>query len=196
MVTLPALAGERIPPPLDITLPEGWRTVGYDVLVLNDVGAIRGVPVAVYQGNVTGGRGTIVVLWGFPNISDPFPDGGASGAPDLWSDGLRLLRLAVLEQGCNIGTGDQRSYRVGLLSAVGTQFSAVECPELEPTRGWFAGVQEGGLNFVFYAYAEGEPVVDPQRVDVFNAASQEMQAILDSVRFRVPEATPESTAMP
>lgn len=196
VVTLPALAGERIPPPLDITLPDDWRAVGYDVMVLNDMGTIRGVPVAVYQGEVTGGRGTIVLLWGFPNISDPFPDSGSPVEPNLWSDGLRLLRLAVLEQGCNVGTDDQRTYRIGLLSAVGTQFSAVECPELAATRGWFAGVQEGGLNFVFYAYAEGDQVIDPQRVDVFNTASQEMQAILDSVRFHVPEATPESTSAP
>jgi hypothetical protein len=139
---------------------------------------------------------TIVLLWGFPNIGDPFPDNGSPVAPDLWVDGLRLLRIAVLEQGCNIGTGEQRSYRVGLLLGTGAQFSAVECPELPGTRGWFAGVQEKGLNFVFYAYAEGEPVVDPAHIEVFNQAAQEMQAILDTVRFRVPEATPESTSAP
>lgn len=196
VVTLPALAGEHLPPPIDITLPEDWRTVGYDVMVLNDVGEIRGVPVAVYQGPVTGGQGTIVLLWGFPNITDPFPDSGSPIAPDLWADGVRLLRVAVLEQGCNIGTGEQRSYRLGLLSATGSQFSAVECPELPSTRGWFAGLQEKGLNFVFYAYAEGEQVVDPAQVRIFNQAGQEMQAILDTVRFNVPEATPESTTAP
>ncbi len=193
VVTLPALAGERIPPPLDITLPDNWRTVGYDVLIVSDVDTIRGLPLAVYQGPVTGGLGTIVVLWGFPNIGDPFPDGAATAAPDVWSDALRLLRLAVLEQGCNVGTDAQRSYRVGLLAAVGTPFSAVDCPELPNTRGWFAGLQERGLNFVFYAYVEGQQLVDPQQVTAFNTAAREMQAVLDTVRFRIPEATPEAT---
>lgn len=196
VVTLPALAGEHLPPPIDITLPEDWEAVGYDVMVLNDVGEIRGIPVAVYQGPVTGGRGTIVLLWGFPNIGDPFPENGSPVAPDLWVDGLRLLRIAVLEQGCNIGTDEQRSYRVGLLSAAGSQFSAVDCPELPSTRGWFAGLQEKGLNFVFYAYAEGDQIVDPANSAVFNQASQDMQAILDTVRFNVPEATAESTSAP
>ncbi|NWG15505.1 MAG: hypothetical protein HXY41_02615 [Chloroflexi bacterium] len=197
VVTLPALAGQRIPPPLDISLPDGWQTVGYDVLILSDVialddvGTIRGVPLAVYRGPVTNGQGTIVLLWGFPNVVNPFPEGGTPGAPDLWADGLRLLRLAVLEQDCNIGTDERRTYRVGLLSAVGAQFSAVACPELPDTRGWFVGVQEGGLNFVFYAYVEGPALVDPQRLDAFNAASREIQAILDTVRFNLPEATPD-----
>lgn len=195
VITLAPLAGEHIPPPLDITLPEDWR-VGYDVLVLNDMGALRGVPLAIYRGPVAGGTGTIVLLWGFPNLANPFPGPGTPAGPDLWADGVRLLRLAVLEQDCNIGTDRQRSYRVGTLSAMGAQFSAVECPELPNTRGWFAGLQESGLNFVFYAYAEGDAVVDPLRVEQFNAAAEQMQAVLDTVRFRVPEATPEATAAP
>lgn len=181
VVTLPALAGERIPPPLDITLPEGWETVGYDVLVLNDVGEIRGVPLAVYSGPVTGGTGTIVLLWGFQNVIDPPPPGATATPPDLWSDGLRLLRLGVVEQGCNVGTDLKRSYRVGLLAAVGTQFAAVDCPELSDTRGWFAGLQEHGLNFVFYAYTEPITAMD--------TGSDALQSILDTVRFRVPETT-------
>lgn len=198
VVTLPPLAGQRIAPPLEITLPDGWQTVGYDVLILSDVialddvGSIRGIPLAVYQGPVTGGTGTIVLLWGFPNIVNPFPEGGTPAAPDLWADGVRLLRLAVLEQGCNIGTDERRTYRIGLRSAVGAQFSAVGCPELPDTRGWFAGVQEGGLNFIFYAYVEGAALVDPQRLEAFNAAGQQMQAILETVRFNLPEATPDA----
>ena len=37
VVTLPALAGHQIEPPLDITLPEGWQVVLTDVQVLPDV---------------------------------------------------------------------------------------------------------------------------------------------------------------
>lgn len=191
VVTLPPLARQRIPPPMELTLPTGWETVGYDVLVLNDVGDIRGIPFAVYRGPLVGGQGTgtIVLLWGFPNLVGGNPFEAAGQEPDLWSDGLRLLRLAVLEQGCNIGTDLRQQYPVGDRSAVGTQFSAVGCPELPDARGWFAGVRERGLNFVFYAYAEGDAMVDPQRLDAYQAARDELQAILDTVRFQVPEVT-------
>jgi hypothetical protein len=199
VVTLQALAGEGVPPPLDITLPTGWNS-GYDVHVLQDVdGDIRGFPFAIYQGPVTGGTGTIVLYWGFPNINMVGSDaivGEMSGTPvtaDIWSDGLRLLNLAVLEQGCTVGTDLRRTYRIGLLPAVGTQFSAVDCPELPDTRGWFAGVQEKGLNFVFYAFAEGEQVMDNQNLDAFNAARDQLQIILDTVRFNVPDVTAEPT---
>jgi hypothetical protein len=204
VVTLPALAGQKIDPPLDITLPDGWKIVLTDVQVLQDVPIeadtnvnlnIRGFPIQVYQGPVTGGKGTIVLYWGFPNINMLGSDAivasaqGTPLAPDLWSDGLRLLHLAVVEQGCTVGTDLKRSYRVGLLAATGTQFSAVNCPELPDTRGWFAGVQEKGLNFVFYVYVEGETVMNNQNLDAFRAASDELQAILDTVRFRVPDVT-------
>ena len=195
VVTLPALAGEKIPPPLDITLPDNWQVTGYDVQVLQDVDTnIRGFPFAVYSGPVTGGTGTIVLYWGFPNLN--LVNGASSLAPDVWSDGLRLLNLAVVEQGCTVGTDLKRTYRVGLLSAVGTQFSAVDCPELPDTRGWFAGVQEKGLNFVFYAYVEGAEVMDNNDLTAFHAASDQLQAILDTVRFHVPDATAEPSASP
>jgi hypothetical protein len=186
VVTIEPLLGRKIPPPLDIQLPQGWK-VGYDTLLMKaDENVMRGVPLAVYSGPVTGGNGTIVLLWGFPNLVNPFPQGGTPAVPDLWADGLRLLRLAVFEQGCNIGTDLKRSYRVGLEPAVGTQFAAVTCPDKQPdTRGWFAGVQKYNLNFVFYVYS------DP--ISAMDKASLELQAILDTVRFKQPEATPEAT---
>ncbi len=189
VITLPAVTGNQVPPPFDITLPSGWG-MAYDAQVLQDVdGAILAVPVAVYSGPITNGTGFIVVYWGFPNFIPPSEgemlgmatSDPTSEAPDLWADGLRLLRLAIVEQGCNTGTDLKRSYRVGLLAAVGTQFAAVDCPELPDTRGWFAGVIEKGINFVFYAYA------DP--ISAMDTSSGELQAILDTVRFRVPEVT-------
>ena len=69
----------------------------------------------------------------------------------------------------------------------GTRFSAVDCPELPDTRGWFAGVQEGGINFVFYAFA------DP--IDALSSGQETLQAVLDSVTFAVP-APAEATATP
>lgn len=110
--------------------------------------------------------------------------------PDLWLDGTRLLRLAIVEEGCNIGTDLRTEYNVGGLSAIGTQFAAVSCPELPDTRGWFAGLRQFNLNFMFYVFAEPIEAVD--------AAETELRAILESIRFVVPEAEPdaEATAAP
>ncbi|MEO8611462.1 MAG: hypothetical protein ABI690_26425 [Chloroflexota bacterium] len=200
VVTLPALAGQKIDPPLTVNLPTDWKIVLTDVQVLQDVDSnIRGFPFQVYSGPVTGGTGTIVLYWGFPNLTDAASAvqdaSGTVVAPDLWSDGLRILNLAVVEQGCTVGTDLKRSYRVGLLSGTGTQFSAVKCPQLPDTRGWFAGVQEKGLNFVFYVYVEGAQVMDNTNLDAFRAASDQLQAILDTVQFHVPDTllTPVAT---
>lgn len=191
---LPPTTGDKIPPPFDITLPEGWQ-FGYDAQILPDVeqGNLIVIPVAAYSGPISGGTGTIVVYWGFPNLVTPTQEDLAQAAlgltpqatpvPDLWSDGVRLLRSGIVETDCNIGVDVRRSFRVGLLPAVGTQWSAVSCAEsgLPDTRGWFAGVQEQGINFVFYVF--GDPIA------VMDTSSGELQAILDTVRFRVVATT-------
>lgn len=186
VVTLEPLLGESLEPPLTLSLPAGWR-YGYDALVMNDVDvAMRTIPVAVYTGPVTGGTGTIVLLWGFPNLVALSPLQTQTLEPDLWSDGLRLLRLTVIEQGCNIGTDLRTEYTIGGRAATGTQFSAVDCPDLPDTRGWFAGLQENGINFIFYVFT------DP--IDAMNTAEPELQAILDTVEFRVPLAVTATPA--
>jgi hypothetical protein len=203
VITLPPTTGDKVPPPLDITLPQGWKS-GYDAQVLADVepNKFRIIPVAVYTGPVTGGTGTIVLYWGFPNLVTPSTDVMAQSAmgltpqatvePDLWSDGVRLLRSAVIESDCNIGVDVRRSYRVGLLSAEGTQWSAVTCKSgLPDTRGWFAGLKEKGVNFVFYVFS------DP--ISVMDTSSNELQSILDTVRFHVEDMTltpPAATPVP
>lgn len=192
VITLPPLTGDQNPPPLDITLPEGWQSA-YNMQVLpnpTEVDNLRAIPIAVYSGPIEGGRGTIVVYWGFGNLVNPLPAPGTPIAIDLWSDGLLLLRQAVVEPQCNIGTDLKRTYRIGLSSAVGTEWSAVTCPELPDTRGWFAGLTENRINFVFYAFA------DP--ITAMNTGADDLQAILDTVRFRVPDltATPEATTEP
>ena len=182
--TFDPLAHEQVPPPLNVTLPEGW-VFAYDALVLQDVDGIRAVPFAYYQGPVTGGVGTIVLLWGFPNLvrgADAPP--GAEIQPDVWIDATRLLRLAIFEEGCNVGTDLRRNYSVGGMQAVGTQFASVDCPQLADTRGWFAALRQFNLNFVFYAYTEPITAMD-------GVAQDELQAILDSVQFVIPEITPE-----
>jgi hypothetical protein len=186
IVELPPVTSEQTAPPLIIGLPQGWET-GYAVQFLRDVDADRTIPVAVYQGPVTGGTGTIVLLWGFPNliVTEGVPE---TVTPDLWLDGLRLLRLAVVEPSCNVGTDLRREYNVGGLAAVGTQFAAVDCPELADTRGWFAGLRQNNLNFVFYVFT------DP--IEAMDTAEGELQAILDSVRFTAPPSTPDPNATP
>lgn len=194
VITLPPTTGDKVVPPIDIQLPQGWK-VGYDAQVLADVepNKFRIVPVAVYSGPITGGTGTIALYWGFPNLVTPSTDAMAQAAmgmtlaatpeADLWSDGVRLLRSAVIESDCNVGVDVRRTYRVGLLSAEGTQWSAVTCKKsgLPDTRGWFAGVKEKGVNFVFYVFS------DP--INAMDTSSGELQAILDTVRFHVENMT-------
>lgn len=176
------LAGRGAAPPVTMNFPPGWA-YAYDTLALVDVdNTLRPIPLAVYRGPVTGGTGTIVLLWGFPNFLAVSPLtllDAPTPAPDLWSDGLRLFRLALVDAGCNAGTDLQRPYSVGGLAATGTQFAIVDCPESPDTRGWFAGLQVGGLNFVFYMYAEPITAMD--------TAWDELQAILDTAVFNVPE---------
>ena len=103
----------------------------------------------------------------------------------MWTDGTRLLRLAIVETGCNVGTDLRRNYSVGGLQATGTQFAAVNCPQLPDTRGWFAGLRQFDVNFVFYVYTDPIGAMDGN-------APNELQAILDTVQFVMP--TPEVTA--
>lgn len=196
------LTGQQIPPPLELELPEDWQT-GYDQLVFVDVGELRVMPFALYTGPVSGGQGFIVLLWGFPNITTGNPFAQEYLLPNLYTDGLRLLRLAVVELECNVGTDLQYEYEVGGLPASGTQFAAVDCPQTLNTRGWFAGLQVEGLNFVFYMFTEPIAAMNGR-------APQELQDILDTVTFHVaewleeqaalaettPEATAEATAAP
>ncbi len=169
------LTAEGIAPPFTIALPPEWESY-YTNYLLQDVGGLLALPLTVYRGPVTGGTGYIVVLWAFPNLSGSVnPMQPEAGQVDLFADGLRLLRLAVLEQNCNIGTDLQRQYTVGGLPATGTSFSAVTCPETSDTRGWFAGLPVNDLNFLFYVYTDPITAMDESRTG--------LQAILDSIRF-------------
>lgn len=184
-ITIEPLLDDALQPPITLELPSGWRA-GYATLLLEDLDGPRGVPVAVYSGPVTGGEGTIVLLWGFPNIVSPSNPSGEPLQTDLYLDGLRLLRMAVVEADCNIGTDLRRDDAVGGLAAVGSTFAAVDCPELPDTRGWFAGLRQNGLNYLFYTYADPIAAMD-------GPAEAELRAILDSVHFL---PLPAATATP
>jgi protein-disulfide isomerase len=186
--TFDALSGDRIEPPLTIDLPEGWQ-FAYDAIVLQDIDGVRPIPFALYTGPVTGGTGSIVLLWGFPNLIIGATPGGVVPPPDVWTDATRLLRLAIVETGCNVGTDLRRNYSVGGMQAIGTQFAAVGCPLLPDTRGWFAGLRPFNVNFVFYMYTDPITAMD-------GSAPDELQTILDTVQFVMPdpsELQPEAT---
>lgn len=177
-VVVDAMLEEEVPPPLTLNLPAGWQS-GSGVRLFNDIGDLRVVPFGLYTGPLTGGQGFIVVLWDFPNATSGNPFLADGTEPDLYVDGLRLLRLLILETECVIGTDLKMEYSIGGRIASGTQFSTTDCPEIQNTRGWFAGLFEQNVPFMFYAYTEPLSAMD-------GAAQQELQQILDSVQFALP----------
>jgi len=181
------------PPPLDIKLPPNWK-FGYQLVPIRDQFVQAAMSMAVYQGPVTGGQGTIIILWGFPSLAPPPTLSGAqlltnapgTPAPDLqaqaiWADGLRLLQGTVLDLTCNVGHFGQRTLMIGGQQAIGEYFAASQCQGEPDTAGWFAGLRQGGGNFLFYAY------IDP--VQAYNQGRPEVQQILDTVVFRTTSAT-------
>ncbi|XWX03683.1 hypothetical protein VZO05_14340 [Aggregatilineales bacterium SYSU G02658] len=175
-VLVQPLTGVRIEPPFSITLPEGWGRAS-DTFLYEELGDVVTVPFTLYQGPVSGGRGTILVLWNFRSVAAANPLGTPTTERSNWSDGLRLLRYPVFEPTCNIGTEPERAFTVGGRPATGTNFAAVDCPELPNTRGWFAGLTVNEIPFVFYVYT------DPLEA-MLGRAPQELQAILDSIVFQ------------
>ncbi len=169
---------QEIDPPLDIDLPAGWLAQNGTLLVQDIDANLRLIPYTAYRGPVSGGEGFIILMWGFVQATPGNPVDMTFGEPDIHLDGLRLLRLAIAEPDCNIGTNVQRDYTVGGLPATGTTFALVDCADTPDTRGWFAGLYHEGLNFVFYMYSEPIEAMD-------GPAQAELQAILDTVRFRV-----------
>lgn len=188
-LVLPPVANQTVGTPIELALMDGWQIVINDTLLVPDIDAIRTVPFVMYRGPVAGGTGTIALLWGFPSIVSgnmiEAQMGIATPTPNLWTDGLRLLRLAVIENGCTVGTDIERQYTVGGQTGTGTQWSAVNCPELPDTRGWFVGVEQFGLSYLFYAYVEP---IDPNGLtESEQQAREQIQAMLDSVQFRSPD---------
>lgn len=187
-----AAEGEAIDPPVSVVMPEGWVTQNNTALV-QDIfmdearGNLRVIPFSYYTGPVSGGTGFIVLVWGFDSYAISNPLAEDFGEINLWRDGLRLLRLALLEPECNIGTQTELEYQVGGLPAVGTYFAAVDCPESVDTRGWFAGLRQDGINFIFYVYTEPIEAMD-------GSAPDELQAILDTVAFHVGDLLLTATA--
>jgi len=172
------LAGVESVPPLTIELPENWQ-LGYDTLIYQEFDELTYLPFALYTGEVTGGFGTIVLLWNYRNITTGNPLSNEFGQTDVWVDALRLLRVAIFENACNFGTAPRDdSYQVGGRFATGSLYSVVDCPDLPDTRGWFVALEVDGMNFAFYMYTDPIEAMDGN-------APLEMQAILDTIQFDV-----------
>jgi hypothetical protein len=191
-------------PPFGLNLPRGWQYAYQYVPIRTAFDAVM-MGVAIYQGPVTNGVGTIIGLWGFPSIAPPPSLSELMGAtaavetstpgPEtvlddlsrsmLWTDGLRLLQGTVVDITCNVGTSGQRDFAVGGRPAVGTYFNITGCQGEPDTAGWFAGVTSDVGNVLYYAYVEP--------IEAYNDARGDLQTVLDSVRFTVlptPTATP------
>jgi len=186
-IKVDTFTGLVVQPPLTIKLPKDWTTL-YDTALVNELGELNYVPIAVYKGPVTGGTGTIALVWNFSSIASANPFDSNYGQINLLSDGERLLRQLVIEIGCNVGLEPARTdLTLGGLPAEGRFWSAVTCPaDMPDTRGWYVARQDMQIGFVFYAFTD--PITA-----MSGPAQQELQAILDTVVLRVkdvPTATP------
>jgi hypothetical protein len=190
MVTINPFVELEMPPPLRIDLPEGWRYGQGAIPLPEGADGFGMIPVAIYTGQVTGGEGYITLLWGFRNIAHGAVLPGQRPTIDVWSDGVRLLYLAVMEPECSIGRDEPQNFKIGGLDARGSYFVVRGCPEYPDTRGWFAALTENGINFAFYVYTEPLEAMD-------GAAQQQLQAILNSVEFDMSLLpTPETLEAP
>lgn len=169
----PVMPGE--PPPLTITLPEGWQGIDMVVPFRTFDGASHDVPLTIYYGPLPGDvKGYIYLYWGFPNTVD-----WVTREYNLWADGVQLLRGSLIGESCNLGVYEQRAFMVGGLEGVGTYYQAANCADEADTSGWFATVRVYDGTFAFFT------AVEPW--DARTAQRENLQAILDSVEFLPPE---------
>lgn len=188
--------------PLHIDLPEGWLMANAAIQMPDGGTALGILPFTIYRGPVTGGTADIMVIWGFRNVTTALPFQESGAQIDLRADGLRLLNLAVLDPGCNIGIDVNREFKIGNGFGAGAFFAAQDCPTLPDgtpaladTKGWFVVTQQSDavtgidLNFAFYVYTDPPAAMD-------GAALSELQAIMDTVVFDMsllPTAVPQAT---
>lgn len=172
--TLTVLPGQ--PPPIEITLPEGWEQVHLIVPFRTFDDVVHDVPLTIYFGTLPGGaNGFIYLYWGIPNTVD-----FVTGEYNLWADGVQILRGSLVGETCNLGVYEQQMFDIGALQGVGATYQASECEEEADTSGWFATLRVYDGTFAFYTAVEPwDALLDSRAV---------LQQILDTVRFVPPEA--------
>ncbi len=171
-----------VPPPLQITLPEGWRSLDMVVPFRALDGSLRDLPLTIYFGALDADvYGLIYVYWGFPNTVD-----WATGEYNLWADGVQILRGSLIGQACNLGLYDQQTFSVGGVEGVGADYQSSDCPDEPDSAGWFVVVRAEGSTFAFYT------AVDPW--EALPRYRKALQTILDTVEFTPAEQ--QATAEP
>ena len=166
-----------VPPPLEITLPDGWETVDLTVPLRTFDNETHDVPMTIYFGPLDNNVNAFIYLyWGFPNTVD-----WVTGEYNLWADGVQILRGSLVGDTCNLGVYDQQTFMVGGQEGVGAYYQAADCQGENDTAGWFATVRVNSGTFAFYV------AVEPW--DARTAQRDNLQAILDSVTFLPPDET-------
>jgi hypothetical protein len=169
----PMLPG--VPPPIQITLPEGWATANLTVPLRTFDGELHDIPLTIYFGPMPGDvKAFIYLYWGFPNTVD-----WVTGEYNLWADGVQILRGSLIGDSCNLGVYDQQTFMVGGLEGVGAYYQAADCQGENDTAGWFATLRVYNGSFAFYVAVEPWNARTAQR--------DNLQAILDSVMFLPPD---------
>jgi len=162
------------PPPLTITLPEGWEALDLIVPFESLAGDLTEVPLTIYFGPLPGDvHGYIYLYWGFPNVA------ALSGEYNLWADGVQLLRGSLIGESCTLGLYEQKLFSIGGIEAVGASYQTSDCVEETNTAGWFGVVRVYDGSFAFFTAVEPLHAIVDQR--------DALQAILDSVEFLPPE---------
>jgi hypothetical protein len=166
---MPMLPG--VPPPLTITLPDGWEEVHLVVPLRSIAGDMHDVPLTIYFGLLPGNVTAFIYLyWGFPSTVDL-----KTGEYNLWADGAQILRGSLVGYTCNLGVYDQQTFMVGGLEGIGAYYQAADCVGENDTAGWFTTLRVDNDTFAFYV------AVEPW--DARTAQRENLQAILDSVVF-------------
>jgi hypothetical protein len=180
-------------PPFTIDLPEGWNYT-YTLIPINDLAGPVTVNVASYSGVIGGGRGFILVLWNFPTIVPISPRAIPTNVKDIqdqssFSDGYRMLRGSILDTACAVNIYGRNYFKIGGREGLGQLYQTSGCLDNRPDLiGWYAGIWEGGKQYMFYSYVE-----PPQ---AYNNGQAALQAILNTVKFQDSPVSPIAPTQP
>lgn len=182
-------------PPFTIDLPQGWNHT-YTLIPINDLAGTVSANFAAYSGVVAGGtgRGFILVMWNFPTIVPISPLAVPTNVKDIqdqssFSDGYRMLRGSILDSSCAVNIYGRNYFKIGGREGLGQIYQTSGCLDNRPDLiGWYAGVWEGGKQYMFYAYVE-----PPQ---AYNNGQADLQSILNSVKFQNAPANPTPNMTP
>lgn len=136
------------PPPLRLTLLEGWEEGHFMIPTVSALSVAQYVGLSLYEGPLPEGlKGSITIIWNFPTIIP-----SANAEADLWPDTILYLR-EMLFNGCNIGIDieGRSNYALDGHEAISSTYQAVDCGGgISDIAGRFIGVEAEGLNYAIY----------------------------------------------